>query len=370
MRSTAVEIIPTCGAAEIGRLAGAVSREPDRFTIVSEAVGRFAVQDAIVDLVLELAERDGPLLLALDDAHCADDATFATLAAIARRLPGLPLVAVLAARSYPRTVALDTLLDRLEPPPPVVTLDPLDAATMATIAAVVLGREPTPAERGELERTGGSPLLLSMLVTRTGLVDRAPDPTSDAGDPGPSARAATLRLVALLPATTREVLDVAAVVGEPIVAKTLAPLVGRPEHAVVSDVANAIRAGILDDRDGALAFRHHLVREALYEEIPEPVRVAFHRDAWHTLVASGVPTLAAARHARVAGRPGEREAISLLRAAAEEVMRTDPAEAIDLLDRAQELAAEGTGAWLDAVADRVARTRPGGPLGASRNDSP
>ncbi len=342
---------PDARRAEIGRLAGTVAREPDPFTMASEAVGRFAVQDALVDLVVELAERDGPMLLALDDAHCADDATFATLAAIARRLASLPLVAVLAARSFPRTAALDMLIDRSDPPPAALALEPLDATAMMAIASDLLGREPTDGEHDDLARTGGSPLLLSMLLNRAGLPDHAPTPVGDTIHT--DARAATLRLVERLPPTTREMLEVAAVVGEPVIPTTLAPLVGRPVGAVIGDVANAVRAGILDERDGILAFRHHLVREALYAEIPESMRIALHRDAWISLAASGAPELVAARHARIGGHPGEPEAISVLRVAAEEVMRTDPVEALELLERAAELAGEGTGAWLDVIADRV-----------------
>ncbi len=36
-----------------------------------------------------------------------------------------------------------------------------------------------------------------------------------------------------------------------------------------------------------LAFRHPLIREALYAEMPAAVRAAWHRDAGHALAAAG-----------------------------------------------------------------------------------
>ncbi len=54
-----------------------------------------------------------------------------------------------------------------------------------------------------------------------------------------------------------------------------------------SDEARA--SGVLTDVPAGLAFRHPLIREALYAELPEAVRSAWHRDAGQALAAAGAP---------------------------------------------------------------------------------
>ena len=55
-----------------------------------------------------------------------------------------------------------------------------------------------------------------------------------------------------------------------------------------------------------LAFRHPLIREALYAELPAAVRSAWHRDAGHALATAGAaPDRVARQLLRSIGEPGK-----------------------------------------------------------------
>ena len=49
------------------------------------------------------------------------------------------------------------------------------------------------------------------------------------------------------------------------------------------------RAGVLAESGNGLGFRHPLIRAALYDEMPAPVRAAWHRDVGRALAAAGAP---------------------------------------------------------------------------------
>ncbi len=64
--------------------------------------------------------------------------------------------------------------------------------------------------------------------------------------------------------------------------------------------------GVLTDSANGLAFRHPLIRDALYAEMPTSVRAVWHRDAGHALAAVGTPPSASPWAA--AARSGRRRA--------------------------------------------------------------
>ena len=117
-------------------------------------------------VLADLAESEGPLLVCVDDAHWVDAPSLMLLAHVARRLEGLPLTLVLAAR--PRDPDADrVLLDGLasEPGAVIVEPGPLSPAAVAS----VLGTRLTAAPGAELvtacyAATGGSPLLITELA--------------------------------------------------------------------------------------------------------------------------------------------------------------------------------------------------------------
>ena len=78
----------------------------------------------------------------------------------------------------------------------------------------------------------------------------------------------------------------------------------------------AIRAGVLEDDGAQLRFRHDLIRDAVYEDLPESVRRGLHREAGQRLAASGAPALQVAGQMARGAAAGDTGAITWLVTAA------------------------------------------------------
>src|SRR5205807_7933542 len=89
--------------------------------------------------------------------------------------------------------------------------------------------------------------------------------------------------------SVREVLRAAALLGVDFAVRDLAIVLGRGVADLVPAVDEARAAGVLAEFGNGLGFRHPLIRTALYEEIPAPVRAAWHRDAGRALAEAGAP---------------------------------------------------------------------------------
>ena len=88
-------------------------------------------------------------------------------------------------------------------------------------------------------------------------------------------------------ASTREVLRAAALLGVEFAITDLTAVLGRTVADLVPALDEARATGVLTDSGSGLAFRHPLIREALYAEMPASVRAAWHRDAGHALASAG-----------------------------------------------------------------------------------
>lgn len=91
---------------------------------------------------------------------------------------------------------------------------------------------------------------------------------------------------------------------------------------------------MIEDDGVPLRFRHDLLRDSLYEDLPASVRRGLHREAAQRLARSGAPALRVAEHFARGASEGDREAIGWLTRAAEEAAPGSPAAAASLLDRA------------------------------------
>ncbi len=75
----------------------------------------------------------------------------------------------------------------------------------------------------------------------------------------------------------------------------LAIVAGRSVVELVPALDEARAAGVLAESGTGMGFRHPLIRAALYEEMPVPVRAAWHRDAGRALAEAGAPADRVAR---------------------------------------------------------------------------
>jgi DNA-binding CsgD family transcriptional regulator len=326
--------------ARIGRLVA--EAPPVDWSLGAEPGARFLAQEAIIELVEQLATRR-PLLLAVDDLHWADRATLATLGAVGRRAEWLPVLVVAAYRPSGRVAELDRLVGGLlDRGAGHLVLGPLGDDVVVDLAGEVAGGAPGPGLLGQLEGARGNPFFVIELVRSlaaedalvAGDVIAARDPVL----PAPLGQS-ILRRLGSLPDETRDALRLAAVLGTSFRLDDLAHVLDRSVVETHRPIYAAVKAGLLDDAGDHLAFRHDLIRDALYADLPEAIRISLHREVG-TALAGHAPAIVVAHHLALGAVADDPEATEWLRRAADEAARHDPATAVELLDRALALAGD------------------------------
>ena len=260
---------------------------------------RHRTHRALRDLLARAATR--PLVLVLDDVHWADPASLDALGALIRRPPSAPMLLVLAAREGQVPDELATAFGGA-----------LRVAPLSETEAGELVGDPA-----LYAVAGGNPFYLEQLA-RTG-----------AGDlPTTVAAAVGAELVALS-ADARRLLDAAAVAGDPF------------ELELADEVAELSAAAGLEALDELLAralvrptaeprrfaFRHPVVRHAVYVAAPAGRRLGAHARAAQVLERRGAGTVQRAHHVQYAARAGDERAIAVLAAAADALQASAPGTA-------------------------------------------
>ena len=139
----------------------------------------------------------------------------------------------------------------------------------------------------------------------------------------------------------------------------LAIVLGRGVADLIPAVDEACAAGVLAESGSGLGFRHPLIRAALYDEMPTPVRAAWHRDAGRALAEAGAPADRVARQMlRAIGGPGATEPmdewmLTWLVRRGRPLIGQAPRVAAELLSRAVASAPAGS-AQHDWLASRLA----------------
>jgi len=250
-----------------------------------------------------------PAVIVIDDLHWADPASVKLWARLARTAGQVPLLLVGLMRPTPHRDDLLALRRAVEESARIQLAGLSPAATEDLVAALAGGRP----ER-ELLRlaTGaaGNPLyiteLLAALARSGGVTITAAGGAELAGGAVPgSLPAAIADRLGFVSAATRTVLRAAALLGVEFAVPDLTAVLGRPVADLVPAIDEAVATGVLAESPGGLAFRHPLIRAALYEEVPGGVRAAWHRDAGRALASAGAPVDRVARQLlRAAGGQG------------------------------------------------------------------
>lgn len=299
------------------------------------------VVDAVIGLVDDLCDR-APMALALDDLQWADDGTLLVLQHLVRRTPDRPLLIVGACRPTPQPAGLARLArDLTSAGHPPRAVDPLVAAEVDDLLRSILGVDPGPRLRRQAEGAGGNPFYVTELVAALrssgSLVDRGADVDVDtAGSPVARALTTILELSFLTPGT-QDLLRAASVLGSTFSVRELALATGEPVAALAPRLREAMATGLLREEGEQLAFRHDLIREALYDDLPVSMRQGLHLDVADALLGAGASALDVAEHVVRGASPGNAVALERLRQAADEATVRAPAIAIDLLQRAVDL---------------------------------
>jgi DNA-binding CsgD family transcriptional regulator/tetratricopeptide (TPR) repeat protein len=323
--------------AEIGRLLAAGPSD----SVAQPPQLRFQVVDAVVALVERLAA-ERPLTLALEDVHWADPPTLLVLDRLARRLHDLRLVLVATRRPLPNPPELASFADAAERQGIRLSLTPLDADSVAALVARLVGADPGERLLATVSGAAGNPLFVRELVEAL-RSEEAVEISDGRADVEvvllpPSLRLTILRRLAFLSEPTLDALRIASILGASFSPTDLGALLGLRVVDLLPRLSEAIDGGVLTDDRGRLAFRHDLVRDAIYGDVPLALRNSLHLDAARALASSGAPARQVATHFALGATGGDGEAVDWLLRAAREVFPTAPAIAVGFLERAQALA--------------------------------
>ena len=250
------------------------------------------VFEALLEVVEEATHGDQAMLWVLDDMHWADDATWHFVGYAARRVADMSLVLAVTYRdeeigpASSRWASLVQLKrDRHVLTVPLRRLGSRDAERLARAVAPDLAREMV---AKVVERSAGTPLLieeLADLAARSGEYPPLPDVV----------RVTVRERVGRLGPAGRDLLEVAAVAGLSVDAQLLRAL--RPGAAP----EELVDAGLLEPDRAGFRFRHPLLQESAYQDVPPTRRSALHEEVAGGLSPDSVERIAI--HLDRAGRP-------------------------------------------------------------------
>jgi DNA-binding CsgD family transcriptional regulator len=261
-----------------------------------------------------------PVLIAVDDAHWCDRASLRFLLYLRRRLEGLPILLLLAAR--PGEPGGEEQLAGLlgaDGSQDVVRPHGLSEAAVAAMLEVRLAQEPDPRFTAAAHAaTAGNPFLIGELLTA--LVERQVRPAADAAarveSIGPQGvQRDILRRLARLGDGATALARAVAVLGGGAELRHAAEHAGLGDEAAAQITEALVRVQILRD-ERRLSFAHPLVRAAIYSEIPAPARARAHAKAARILARAGAEEDAVAAHLLESDPGGDAAVVEQLRAAA------------------------------------------------------
>ena len=360
------------------------STNPRRSTIVRLLRGEMTadrgtdVPAALAEQLLALVTEQcaaRPTILVVDDLQWADPASVTLWGRLARSARQVPLLLVGMMRPVPQRDDL-LALRRVVGDDTRLQLTALTGAALADLVATLAGGKPGCDLLRLADGAAGNPLYVtelvaalargsSLTITDAGAVELA------SGSAPSSLSAAIADRLGFVAGPTREVLRAAALLGMEFAVLDLAIVLGRSVADLLPAVDEACAAGVLAESGNSLGFRHPLIRAALYDEMPAPVRAAWHREAGRALAAADAPPDRVARQMlRAVSGGGDRAEpmdewmLNWLARTADPLVGQAPGVAAELLTRAVASSPAGSAqhGWLasrlaDAlyrIGDRVA----------------
>ncbi len=294
------------------------SADPRQNTIVRLLRGELAadrgtdVSAALAEQLLALVAEQcavRPTIVVVDDLQWADQASITLWGRLAKSVRQVPLLLIGMMRPVPQRDDL-LALRRAAHDAMRLQLTGLTEAAVAELVAALAGGQPDEELLQLAGGAAGNPLYVTELVAA--LARSSSLTITDAGaaqltsGPAPSSLSAAIAdRLGFVSGSVREVLRAAALLGVDFAVPDLATVLSRGVAELVPAVDEACAAGVLAESGHGLGFRHPLIRAALYDEIPAPVRGAWHRDAARALAEAGAPADRVARQLLSAvGGPG------------------------------------------------------------------
>jgi DNA-binding CsgD family transcriptional regulator len=283
--------------------------------------------------------REQPLLITIDDAQWADEASMAAERFLSLRIADLPMVLLLAVR--PAEVGqLAVPLAEILADPATISIRPGPLSTDGAghrIEALLGSSDPAFAAACH-NATGGNPFLLEQLVSeiRAEGIEPTEENAERVSSLGPdTVRASVLLRLERLPSAGGPVARALSILGEhDVTVRDVAALADVPEDAAADALAELERSGLVTGAPH-LRFTHPILRAAVEDDMPAVDRSRAHEQAARMLADRDADPVAVAAHVLVS-EPGHGEwAIDALRAAARRAEALgDPAGAVRYLGRA------------------------------------
>jgi DNA-binding CsgD family transcriptional regulator len=310
-----------------------------------------------------------PTILVVDDLQWADQASITLWGRLARSARQVPLLLVGMMRPVPQRDDL-LALRRVVGDAARLQLTGLTEAAVADLVAALAGGVPDRRLLRLADGAAGNPLYVTELVaalTRSSGLTVTEEGAAElaSGSAPESLSAAIADRLGFATGLVRELLRAAALLGVDFAVSDLAIVLGRGVADLIPAVDEACAAGVLAESGNGLGFQHPLIRAALYDEMPAPVRAAWHRDAGRALAEAGAPIdrvarqmLQAAGGADGTTEPMDKWMLNWLARSADPLVGQAPRVAAELLARAVASSPAGSAqhGWLASrLADALCR---------------
>jgi DNA-binding NarL/FixJ family response regulator len=325
--------------APLGSLLSALRTvEPDRIDLApmpGEEGDRFWVIERLLSTLEDYAV-DGPLVIALDDTQWMDEFSALALRNLVPALAASPVLWLLARRSVatwtPGWDEVDRLIGNCARE---LRLERLTPSAVRQLCAHVLEATPDDDVLALCGRARGNPFLIEELLRAMRssgqiAIDAGAASLIDAELPASFVSAVDQRLRGLSPGA-RSLVVCGSVFGRPFTIQAAAEVGGHIPATLIDGATEAITADILVESDGRLSFGHDLLRQAVYDHLPGPVRGVMHRTAAGIVRADNGSAVEIAEHYARSAATGDQEAVQAMRTAAAEVARNAPGTAAEYL---------------------------------------
>lgn len=242
---------------------------------------RFAVFDAVAGFLRVLSNRH-PLVLIIEDLHAADASTLQLLdfLFLALRSSRVLFVATVGESDLRAPDAPREQIFSLARRSTRIDLRPLSREAVSRIYREVTGEEASaPAVDALYEATEGNPFFVREAIRLLADEGSLRRPDHSLGFRVPEGVGDLLRRrLSHLPDSTLAALTISAVVGREFEVEVVASVLGRDPPAVLDDLDDARRTGVVREVSASRRFRfsHALIRETLYEDIPMSQRMKAH----------------------------------------------------------------------------------------------